>query len=75
MQLGMVGEELDVARLQNHVQAQLVAQRQRVVQPNGFLLLLAQPGHLRVTLRQLVVGGQIWRAQVSLRRWVGHGNR
>ncbi len=71
MKLGVVGEELDVARLQNHVQAQLVAPRQRVVPLDRLLLLLGQPGDFRMPLRQLVVCWQVGRAQVALRMAVG----
>ena len=66
VQLGVVAEQLDVARLQHEVQAQPVAERERVVQAQRLVLLLSQQGHLRVPLRQGVVGSCVGRAQEAL---------
>ena len=52
--------------LQHEVQAQLVAERQRVVQALRLVLLLRHAGHLCVPLRQLVVGRCVGGAQESL---------
>ena len=66
MQLGVVAEQLDVARLQHEVQAQPVAERERVVHAQRLVLLLSQQGHLGVPLREGVVGGRVGRAQEAL---------
>lgn len=66
MQLGVVGQQLDVPGLQEDIQSQLVAERERVVQSDGFHLLPAKSWDLRMALRQLVVGRQVGRAQITL---------
>ena len=66
MELRVVAEQLDVARLQHQVQAQLVAQRQRIVQPQRLVLLLCHPGHVRVPLRKPVVCGSVWGTEEAL---------
>lgn len=55
VQLGEVAEQLQVARLQHKVHAQLVAQRQRAHRRQRLALLGRQARHLRMALRQLVV--------------------
>lgn len=70
VEAGVVVEQLDVARLQNHLQRQLLAGGQLVEQRHGLVVRRCQPGHLWEALTQQVVIVAVVHAEVAL-----HGSK
>ena len=66
--LGVVVDQLDVARLEAGFHAQLVAGSQLVEELDGLQLLLRQARHLRVALAQEKVVVAVVHRQVALRQ-------
>ena len=70
VEAGVVVEQLDVARLQDHLQRQLLAGGQLVEQRHGLVVRRCQPGHLWEALTQQVVIVAVVHAEVAL-----HGSK
>ena len=68
VQAGVVVEELDVARLQDHLQAQLLGSCQLIEQRHGLVVRRRQARHLLEALTQQVVIVRVVDAQVALRK-------